>query len=79
MSPISLEHKIRQELKAQSEYFPDLKYKPTQKPTARWVFFCFQGIHVLGTSNKQERVVNLEERNRVIIDCQGPVYKKIYL
>ena len=74
----ALEHKIREELKAQSEYFPDLKYKPTQKPTARWVFFCFQGIHVLGSSNRREQVVNLEERNRVIIGCLGAVYQKIY-
>ena len=37
----ALEHKIRRELKAQSAYFPDLKYKPCQNPTARWVYFCF--------------------------------------
>lgn len=74
----ALEHKIRKELKAQSEYFPDLKYKPTQTPTARWVFFCFQGVHVLGISNQQELVVNLKERNRVIIDCMGLIYQKIY-
>ena len=74
----ALEHKIREELKMQSVYFPDLKYKPTQTPTARWVFFCFQGLHVLTISQHQELVVNLKERNRVIIDCLGPIYQKIY-
>ena len=74
----ALEHKIREELKAQSTSFPDLKYKPTQTPTARWVFFCFQGLHVLTTSQDQELVVNLKERNRVIIDCLGAIYQKIY-
>ena len=74
----ALEHKIREELKSQSQYFPDLKYKPTQTPTARWVFFCFQGLHVLTISQHQELVVNLKERNRVIIDCLGPIYQKIY-
>lgn len=74
----ALEHKMRKELKAQSAYFPDLKYKPTQTPTARWVFFCFQGIHVLTISQRQKMVINLKERNRVIIDCMGPIYQKIY-
>jgi transposase len=74
----ALEHKIREELKVQSAYFPDLKYKPTQTPTARWVFFCFQGLHVLSISDQQELIVNLKERNRVIIDCMGPIYQKIY-
>jgi len=74
----ALEHKIREELKAQSAYFPDLKYKPTQTPTARWVFFCFQGLHILTTSQDQELVVNLKERNKIIIDCLGEIYQKIY-
>ena len=74
----ALEHKIRSELGAQSEYFPDLKYKPSQNPTARWVFLCFQGLHELTISQEQKLVVNLKERNRVIIDCLGPIYQKIY-
>lgn len=74
----ALEHKIREELKTQSAYFPDLKYKPTQTPTARWVFFCFQGLHVLTISQDKELVVNLKERNSIIIDCLGPIYQKIY-
>ena len=74
----ALEHKIRQELKAKSLYFPNLKYKPYQNPTARWVFFCFQGIHVLTISGDQQRVLNIEERNRTIIDCLGDIYRQIY-
>ena len=41
----SLEHIIRKKLKEQAEYFPDMKKKPTQRPTARWVFQCFAGRH----------------------------------
>ncbi len=78
MAYATLEHKIREELKSQSQYFPDLKYKPTQNPTARWVFYCFQGLHVLTISQHQELVVNLKERNKIIIDCLGPIYQKIY-
>lgn len=74
----ALEHKMRQELKAQSVYFPDLKYKPCQTPTARWVFFCFQGIDVLTIAGEQQLVLNIEERNKVIIDCMGIIYQEIY-
>tara|TARA_B110000014_G_C20090590_1_gene570897 strand:- start:25 stop:1650 length:1626 start_codon:yes stop_codon:yes gene_type:complete len=74
----ALEHKIRRELKAQSAYFPNLKYKPCQNPTARWVFFCFQGIHVLTISGEQQLVLNVEERNSIIINCMGSIYQKIY-
>lgn len=74
----ALEHKIRRELKAQSVYFPNLKYKPCQNPTARWVFFCFQGIHVLTISDEQQLVLNLEERNSIIINCMGSIYQQIY-
>ena len=41
------QHRIRHELQRQSRFFPDMKRKPYQNPTARWVFFCFQGINVL--------------------------------
>lgn len=74
----ALEYKIRRELKAQSVYFPNLKYKACQNLTARWVFFCFQGIDVLTIGDKQQLVLNVEERNSIIINCMGSIYKKIY-
>jgi transposase len=74
----ALEYKIRQELEAQDAYFPDLKYKPGQRPTARWVFLCFQGIDVLTIEGNKELVLNVKERNRTIIDCLGSTYQLIY-
>jgi len=74
----ALEHKIREELKAKDVYFPNLKYQPCQNPTARWVFFCFQSIDILTVSEEQQLVLNIEERNRIIIDCMGPTYQQIY-
>ena len=38
-----LDHTIREQLKAQDEYFPNMKKKLTQTSTARWVFQCFCG------------------------------------
>ena len=74
----ALEHKIRQELKAKSVHFINLKYKPCQNPTARWIFFCFQGVHVLNIGDEQELVLNIEDRHKTIIDCMGIIYQKIY-
>jgi len=43
----ALEHLIRKRLTETGSYFPDMKKKLYQKPTARWVFYNFQGIHEL--------------------------------
>ncbi len=75
---VALEHKLRRELKAQSVYFPKLKYKTCQNPTARGVFFCFRGLHVLTISGEQQLVLNVEERHSIIINCMGSIYQEIY-
>ena len=43
----ALEWRIREGLQAQGLSFPDQKGNPTERPTARWVFESFLGIHVL--------------------------------
>lgn len=73
-----LEHQIRKKLKDEDRYFPDMKYKPYQKPTTRWVFQCFQGITIMYINEDMEITANLEERNQTIIDCLGHQYQKIY-
>ena len=47
-----LEHLIRKQLAEKNLFFPDMKKKPYQKPSARWVFFCFLGVHELVIENK---------------------------
>ena len=74
----ALEHEIRKQLKEQNRYFPDMKKKPYQRPTARWVFQCFQGVTVLTIEDKTQIVVNLKERQQTIIDCLGDIYGQIY-
>jgi transposase len=74
----ALEHKIRKELKAQDAYFPSMKNKPCQKPTARWVFQCFIGIHELNIDNTNKKVLNLKDIHMVIINTLGPPYQEIY-
>lgn len=76
----ALEHQIRTNLQKTNTYFPDMKNKPYQKPTARWVFQNFQGIHevVMESATKQILITNLVEKHFSIINCLGDIYRKIY-
>jgi len=58
----ALEHTISEKLKAQDEYFPDMKKKPTQTPTARRVFQCFAGIDLLTINEQQTLLLNIKDR-----------------
>ena len=73
-----LEHQIRKQLKAKGMYFPNQKKKPAQNPTARWVFQCFEAVTLLYLDGQPTMVVNWKERQQVIIDCLGGIYRKIY-
>ncbi len=73
----ALEHLIRKKLQATSSTIPDMKRKPTQNPTARWVFYCFQGIDEL-TANEEIRVLNLKTHHRTILDSLAACFKQIY-
>jgi transposase len=74
----SVEHQIRKTLVDNNASFPDMKKKPTQKPTAKWVFFCFQGISVLTIENTHQVVTNMMDRQRIILDCLGKSYWEFY-
>jgi len=74
----SIEYQIRKQLAQNNAFFPDMKKKPTQTPTARWVFFYFQGICVLTIESTQSRVTNLIPRQRDLLDCLGKAYWHFY-
>jgi transposase len=74
----ALEHTIREQLKGQDEYFPDMKKKPTQTPTARWVFQCFAGIELLTINGQQTLLLNMKDRQAIIIKILGINYQRIY-
>lgn len=74
----ALEHLIRRELIAKNLFFPDMKKKPTQKPTAKWVFWCFIGIHELSIEQEVRGVININSRQKIILDCLGEKYWEIY-
>ncbi len=73
----ALEWRIREGLKEEESTFVDQKNKPTQRPTARWVFQYFVGIHLL-TMAQQQIVLNLKDEHLAILRVLGPPYEKQY-
>ncbi len=60
------QRELRRRLKEAKTGLKNQLVKLTEKPTLRWIFQCFQGIHLLVQSGKKQ-VVNLtEERQRIL-------------
>jgi transposase len=74
----AIEYKIRKKLQENGENFLNQKKKPSQNPTARWVFFCFLGLHIVLINGKKRQVTNLKERHDIILRALGPPYQKLY-
>jgi len=73
----ALEWRIREGLRRQGRAFLDQKGKPTERPTARWVFHCFVGIHVLFIA-AQQLVLNLNDQHQIILQALGQEYQLLY-
>lgn len=74
----ALEYKIRQDLQASEQKFVDQKGKATARPTARWVFQFFKGIHVLIVKGAGEVILNLNELHRNLLEVLGKSYQRLY-
>lgn len=74
----ALEYRIRQSLATQQATFPDQLGEPTAKPTVRWVFRFFTGIHVLVLDTLRSLVLNCNEHHQQLLQLLGPRYVKLY-
>lgn len=74
----ALEYRIREGLKSRDQYFPDQKKNPSQKPTARWIFYCFSGVTVMYFSQEKCMVANLEARHSSVLNVLGDQYQQMY-
>jgi transposase len=75
----ALESHIRTALKDHGATFPDHKGKPTQTPTARWVFHDSVGIHVLLIPGQWDYlVVNRTEAHQSLLRLLGKPYERLY-
>ena len=67
----ALEHRIREELKIKQRSILDIKQKPTQTPTVRWVFSRFMGIHELTLPDTPTLITGIRDCAATVIDCVG--------
>jgi transposase len=67
----ALEYRIQQGLQQQGQTVLNQINKPTDRPTARWIFHCFVGIHVLFHGGQCMGILNLNERHWQIINLLG--------
>jgi transposase len=75
----ALGYRMRTALRDQGATLPDQKGKPTQTPTARWVFHDFVGIHVLRIPGQWDSlVVNLTETHQALLRLLGKPYERLY-
>lgn len=76
------ERKLRTTLEEIDEFIPDQKGKPTQKPTLRWIFQCFEGITLLSIKQPNQpeirQMLNLTPLHRQVIAIFGGETENIY-
>ena len=74
----AIEYRIRQKLQTENETLPNQLGKEVKNPTARWVFSCFTGIHVLYDTEKV-CILNFKALHLKILNLLGQEYRKYYL
>jgi transposase len=72
----AIEYRIRQGLKQHGRTVLHQSGKPTERPTARWIFHCFVGIHILFQDGQCVGILNLEARHWDVINLLG--YQSYY-
>jgi len=74
----ALEYRIRQTLVQHQKTFPSQSGSVTAKPSARWVFQFFAGIHLLLINDIQRIVLNCNAPHLMLLKLLGERYCKIY-
>jgi len=79
------EHRLREQLAATGQMIPDQVKKPTNRPTMRWVFQCFEGIELLHIRHGPEEqatttslILCLSPLHQQILALLGPTYEQCY-
>lgn len=74
----SIEYKIRNILASQNETISNQVGKPTSKPSCRWVFHLFKGIHLLYGMEKII-ILNMNKEQKRILALLGEQFEKYYI
>ncbi|HEV8194381.1 MAG TPA: IS1634 family transposase [Ktedonobacterales bacterium] len=76
------EHRLREQLTATGQTIPSQVKKPTDRPTMRSVFQCFEGIDLLhirhGPDPAVALVLRLETLHHQVLALRGPTYEEFY-
>ncbi len=76
------EHRLRDQLATTGQTVPNQVKKPTDRPTMRWVFQCFEGVDLLrirhGPDPAIALVLRLEPFHRQVLTLLGPPYEEFY-
>ena len=72
------QRQLRQALADAEETIPNQLKKPTSTPTLRWVFQCFQAVHLISL-NHQLQISNLTDIRLRILRFLGSPCQKYYL
>jgi len=72
------QRELRIALKTQKATVKNQLNKPTESPTLRWIFQCFQGIHILITQGV-DRILNLTNEHCRILQFLPNSCQKYYL
>ena len=71
------EYRVRERLAQREETVPDQVNKPSTRPTMRWIFQCFEGIHVV-SGNDTSQIVGLNDFHKHILSLLGLFCQKLY-
>jgi hypothetical protein len=76
------EHRLREQLAATGQTIPSQVNKPTDRPTMRWVFQCFESVDLLhlrpGPGPGTALVLRLEPVHQQVLALVGPDYEEFY-
>jgi hypothetical protein len=74
------EHRLREQLAATGQTIPSQVNKPTNRPTMRWVFQCFEGIDLLHSRPGQAvtLVLRVQPIHQQVLALLGPAYEEFY-
>jgi len=74
----ALERELRKQLQEKETSIPNQVKKETQKPTMKWVFELFKGVHCLSIDQQPMIILNLKEIHLKVIELLGLDVKKYY-
>jgi hypothetical protein len=76
------EHRLRAQLAATGQTVPNQLKQPTDRPTLRWIFQCFEGISLVefqpSAGPPEHDVAGLEPLHEQVLALLGSSYEKRY-